>query len=177
MFSTEWPVVRSGYSFIPLSFDLSPAASSQVNAGWTRCFLTGHSHWVPCRASWWLHTPACVRPSMQSGRCGRSSGQTYTGHSGADWPGAGNSCGTPEWPNWEGTTHTEKGNITAAPQTCFIDISKTAGRDFKDGQRKTTKRQKTYSQFSWLWAGHSSLLCIQPFGFHSLMEKHQYACD
>ena len=70
---------------------------------------------------------------MQSGRCGRSSEQTYTGHSGADWPGAGNSCGTPEWPNWEGTTHTEQGNVTAAPQTCFIDISKTA--DFKDRQQ------------------------------------------
>lgn len=64
--------------------------------------LTEHSRWAPCRSSWWLHTPACVHPSMQSGRCGRSSGQTYTGHSGAVWPGAGNSCGTLECPNCEG---------------------------------------------------------------------------
>lgn len=74
------------------------AASSPLCA----VFLTEHSHWAPSRASWWLDTPVCVHPSMQSGRCGHSSGQTCTGHSGADWPGDGNSCGTLEWQNWEG---------------------------------------------------------------------------
>lgn len=80
-------------------------------------FLTEHSRWAPCRTSWWLHTPACVHPSMQSGRCGRSSAQTYTGHSGAVWPGAGNSCGTPERPDWK------QRNIPAAAKTSFIDLN------------------------------------------------------
>lgn len=66
--------------------------------------LTGHFHRGPFQASWWLYTPAYVHPSMQSDRSDHSSGQTYTGHSGAAEPGDGNSCGTPEWQNWEGNT-------------------------------------------------------------------------
>ena len=177
MFTTERLVVRSGYSFIPLSLDLSPAASSQVNAGRTRCFLTERSHWGPCRASWWLRTPACVRPSMQSGRCGRSSEQTCTGHSGADWPGAGNSCGTPGWPNWEGITQTEQGNITAAPQTSCSNVSKECRWDFKDRQLKTMKRQKDLQSVqlplskTLISAVHPTLWISQSDG------NHRYACD